>query len=291
MNLGVLGQIMAARREEVELEKSRCSLDTLRRQCQSLSPTRGFADALRQRSSPPAIIAELKYASPSRGAIRDKRDVGADACAYRDHGATCLSVLTERRWFGGALQDLKTVRDHVDLPLLRKDFMVDPWQIYQSRQSGADAILLILAALEPSQCREMADLARHLGMDVLAEVHDRAQLDQALKISADMIGVNNRNLKTLKIDLSISEELIPVLKKYNQGHDQGHDIIRVCESGLRSSDDLLRMHRLGADAFLIGESLMSQDHPGMALASWIDRFEQGQADDEQADDEKGQSTS
>jgi indole-3-glycerol phosphate synthase len=248
----VLGEINQVKRQYVEQCQRATPLTQLRKSAEAAPPTRGFAARLRETAAggkKSALIAEIKKASPSRGLIRADFDPPALARAYRDGGATCLSILTDGPYFQGSDEDLKAARAAVDLPVLRKDFMLDPYQIYEARAIGADCILLILAALDDSQARDLAALARQLGLDVLAEVHDEPELDRALRLDGALLGVNNRNLKTLKVDLAVFERLAQRVPQ---------DRFLVAESGLKTAADLARLARSGAKAFLVGESLMAQ---------------------------------
>jgi indole-3-glycerol phosphate synthase len=215
---------------------------------------RGFRRALLGRG--PRVIAELKRRSPSKGEIRPDFDPVAIALAYQSGGAAALSVLTDERYFGGSLAVLEAVRAATALPLLRKDFVIDAYQIDEARVAGADAVLLIVAALAPGALAPLYEYARSLGLDVLVEVHDEAELDIAKGIGADLIGINNRDLETFVTDLAVTERLA---KRVPQG------ALVVAESGIFGPEDVARLARAGASAFLVGESLMREADPGLAL--------------------------
>jgi indole-3-glycerol phosphate synthase len=251
---------MERRHEDVAERKARRSLADLQSLLPGLPPTRGFADALRAVSRKPAVIAEIKQASPSGGLLRPDFEPGEIAQAYAAAGATCLSVLTEEAFFQGNLGNLGRARSLCDLPLLQKDFLFDPYQVIEARVYGADCILLIVAVLEPTQLAELHGLARSLGLDVLVEVHDEAELEIALQVDPSLLGVNNRNLKTYEIDLGTSGRLIQRL-----GERRG-DRLLVGESGIRTRADVTRLVDAGVDAVLIGETLMRDPDLGAAFA-------------------------
>ena len=216
---------------------------------------RGFRRTLAAKN--PAVIAEIKKASPSAGLIAEKFDPGDIARQYEEAGAAALSVLTDRQFFQGSLDDLVEARSSVRLPVLRKDFTLDRYHLLQASAAGADCVLLIVAALTDEELTELLAAARELELDALVEVHDEAELDRALAVGADLIGVNNRNLKTLEVSLDTSLRLAPRLPD---------GVLKVSESGIRTGDDVQRLRDAGYAAFLVGESLMRQADPGGALA-------------------------
>jgi indole-3-glycerol phosphate synthase len=248
----VLARICTDTLAEVARRKSKLSVEAMRQRIAAKHDRpRGFGLVLKHAVGEGrfALIAEIKKASPSSGVIRSDFDPSMLARAYREGGAVCLSVLTNGPDFQGSERDLTEARAAVDLPVLRKDFILDPWQVYESRAMGADCILLIMAALSDEQARELEDVARSLDLDVLAEVHDRQELDRAMGLQTQLIGINNRNLKTLRSDLATTEELAPLVSP---------DRFLIAESGVRSHSDLLRLAAAGAFCFLVGESLMRQ---------------------------------
>ena len=255
----VLKKIIETKKTEVAQLKADMSLHELHHQAAAAPAPAGFAAALKAASvSGYGLIAELKKASPSKGLIRADFDIPSLARAYADGGASCLSVLTDKHYFQGDDAFLMAARTVSSLPVLRKDFMIDPVQIVHSRALGADCILLIMAALSDSQAQELEAAAHELGMDVLIEVHDSTELDRAIQLTSPLMGINNRNLKTMEISLQVGLEMLPRLPE---------DRIAIAESGLFTADDLALMAGTGARCFLIGESLMrSGDVTGATAA-------------------------
>ena len=255
----VLEKICAAKRLHVEKSKERQSFDDIRKTIDAVQLPTGFLSALK-RNKGKAIIAEAKKASPSKGVIRKDFDPVGIAKDYKAAGATCLSVLTDEPFFQGCDDYLVMIKREVNIPVLRKDFMIDPYQIFESRALGADCILLIMAILDDAMARKLYETAIGLNMDVIVEVHDLAELERAIKLDPMIIGVNNRNLKTMDVSLNSSYDLIPHIPA---------KIFKVSESGIRSSDDIKRLSAVGYEGFLIGESLMSQKNVSDALFSLI----------------------
>jgi indole-3-glycerol phosphate synthase len=257
-----LEEICATKREEVAARKAATSRAVLDDVARAQTPPRGFEAALRARSANGyALIAEVKKASPSKGLIRPDFRPADHAAAYEAGGATCLSVLTDAPYFQGHEDYLIAARAACDLPVLRKDFMVDPWQCLEARSIGADAILIIVAALEASAMAEIEAAARECGMDVLVEVHDEAELERAAKVlQSRLIGVNNRDLKTFTTSLAVTERLAPLAPD---------GALLVGESGINTHADLRRLEAAGVRSFLVGESLMRADDIASATAALL----------------------
>jgi len=255
-----LDQIIAATRLRVAKNKRAADLRGLEKRAAE-HPPRGFRKALHAASADGvAIIAELKKASPSRGLIRQNFEVGELAPELQSAGATALSVLTDEEFFQGSLENLRRASAATRLPCLRKDFMVDEFQLLEARANCADAILLIVAALTQNELVAFSRRARELGLDVLCEAHDREELQRAMDAGCDLIGVNNRDLRTFKVDIETAVQLAEFMPK---------DAVRVAESGLNSGHDIARLRAAGYEAFLIGESLMKAPRPGEALQALL----------------------
>lgn len=247
----VLRQICADTLAEVGRRRAETDLDDIRQMAKDAPPPRGFGRALMDAcaSGRTGLIAEIKKASPSAGLIRPDFDPAAIALAYKEGGAVCLSVLTDHKYFHGEIAHFTAAREAVDLPMLRKDFILDAWQIYESRAIGADCILLIMAAIDDKQAREFEELASALDMIVLVEVHDEAELERALGLRARLVGINNRDLKTMTTDIAVSERMAAQIPP---------ERFVVAESGIRDFADIERLKASGVQGILVGESLMRQ---------------------------------
>jgi len=254
----ILQRIVARKREEVAARKAQMPLAELRTRAHEAPPARGFAAAMEARiaAGNPAVIAEIKRASPSRGLIRDPFDPPAIARSYAASGAACLSVLTDVEFFQGSDADLQQARAACDLPVLRKDFTIDAYQVLEARALGADCILLIAAVLSDGQLADFAALAADIGLDVLVEVHDGDELERALRVPAPLLGINNRDLRTFTVSLDTTLALrdqVPAGRRL------------VTESGIHTADDVARLRAAGIDAFLVGEGFLRDPDPGAAL--------------------------
>jgi indole-3-glycerol phosphate synthase len=249
--LSILERIVAAKRAEIAAARKR----TPEVKLDAAPPVRDFVAALRAKR--PAVIAEIKRASPSRGVLRRDYDPAAIAKSYEKGGAACMSVLTDKEFFQGAAEHLSAARAACALPVLRKDFLIDPYQVFESRALGADCVLLIAACLEDREMRELEALARGVGMAVLVEVHDESELTRALKLETPLLGINNRNLRSFETRLETTLDLLPRVPA---------DRLVITESGILSRTDVARMRQHGVEAFLVGEAFMRANDPGAALA-------------------------
>ena len=258
----LLATIVAATRRIVEVREAREPASALAAAVERLPRAANrFREALLESAGAPRIIAECKRRSPSRGVLRAAYDPVAIAQGYEAAGAAAISVLTEPTFFDGSLDHLRAVRNAVRVPLLRKDFVISEYQLLEARSAGADAVLLIVAALEPGDFARLHVRATELGLDVLVEVHTLDELSVAVDQGARIIGVNNRNLRTLQVDVSVSDAVMARIP---------HDIVAVSESGLKTAEDVIRLRRLGYDAFLLGERFMTAEDPGAALKALLD---------------------
>ena len=256
----ILARILDRKREEIEEGIRQVPLAEMRRRAADAPAPRGFRAAIEARigEGRPAVIAEIKRASPSRGVIRRDFDPPRIAAGYERGGAAALSVLTDREFFRGSPEHLRAARAATSLPVLRKDFLIDPWQVHEARAMEADCVLLIVAALDDDTLRELAELAREVGVDTLVEVHDEAELDRALRIPAPLVGINNRDLRTFETSLATTERLaarVPAGRR------------TVTESGIASREDVAGLRARGVHAFLVGEAFMSAPDPGERLAA------------------------
>ena len=262
----ILEKILWEKSREIEIERQRVSLDKLQSQIQSLPNTKQFIKALKNSKSKPSIIAEVKKASPSKGIIRSDFDPISISRKYKDGGATCLSVLTDKKFFKGGFDILVQVRKEVNIPLLCKDFILYPYQLYQARASGADAVLFIMAILSDQDLKYLNKIALSLGLDVLVEVHDSNEMKRAINLGIfKLIGINNRDLTTFKVDLSTTE----TISKEFKSDLNNKEIVLVSESGLFNRNDLDRVLKVGASAVLIGEALMRENDIEAALKNLI----------------------
>jgi len=263
VNTDILARILAAKAEQVARRSAARPLERLRAAIEHLDAPRGFTAAIERDlgRGRAAVIAEIKKASPSRGVIRADFDAARIARDYAEHGATCLSVLTDAAYFQGCERDLTKARAACDLPVIRKDFLIDAYQVFEARAMGADAVLLIAAALGDPALGELAQLAGALQLDVLVEVHDAADLQRALALPCRLIGINNRDLRTFQTRLETTLELLDCIPE---------DRIAVTESGIHARADVARMRQHGVHAFLVGEALMRAPQPGGALKTLFD---------------------
>ena len=255
----ILQKIVTVKREEIAVARARRDLASLRRDAQTLGGQRDFVGALRGRigSGAAAVIAEVKKASPSKGVLREHFVPAEIAASYESGGAACLSVLTDEQFFQGSVAFLRQARGACTLPVLRKDFMVDAYQVFEARAMGADCILLIAACLDDAQMADLEAQAHALGMAVLVEVHDGAELDRALRLATPLVGINNRNLRTFEVTLATTLDLLAQVPA---------DRLLVTESGILGRADVQRMRSAGVHAFLVGEAFMRAADPGAALA-------------------------
>ncbi|OHB83493.1 MAG: indole-3-glycerol phosphate synthase [Planctomycetes bacterium RBG_16_64_12] len=257
----ILENIVATKRREIDRAKARTSEAALRRRLAEAPPPRDFFAPL-ARDGPIRLIAEVKKASPSKGVIREAFDPVAIACAYQEHGATSISVLTDEPYFQGSLDDLRQVRRLVDLPVLRKDFIVDPYQVLEARAAGADAVLLIAECLDDAALKQLHEAVVELGMTPLVELYEPENLARVLAVGARLVGINNRNLHTFEVDLGHTLRLLGEIPA---------DRVVVAESGIRTRADVERLESAGVHAMLVGETLMARDDVGAAVRELLGR--------------------
>ncbi len=261
----ILERIIAQKRDDLTYRQQNVPLQSVRVQAEAMPATRGFRAALAQQVAKghPAVIAELKKASPSKGVIRADYDPKTLASSYARNGATCLSVLTDEVFFQGHDADLRQAREACSLPVLRKDFIIDPYQVYETRALGADCLLLIVAVLHDAHLKDLFQLAQSLGLDVLLEIHNRHDLERALLLEPSWLGINNRDLHSFTVDLQCTLDLLPLLPE---------GMMVVSESGIHTAADLQRLSAQGVFAFLIGESFMRAPDPGEQLRELLNLF-------------------
>jgi indole-3-glycerol phosphate synthase len=259
----ILKKILARKHEEIAERQARVSMQSLARQAQQSEPARGFVKAMQANiaSGKPAVIAEIKKASPSRGILREDFRPADIAISYAQGGAACLSVLTDRDFFQGSEVYLQQARAACNLPVIRKDFLIDPYQVVEARAIGADCILLIVAALDDARMAELALVAESLGMDILVEVHDAQELERALRLDLTLVGINNRNLRSFEVSLQTTLDLLKAIPK---------DRIVVTESGILTPEHVALMRSNHVHAFLVGEAFMKAEEPGEKLRELFD---------------------
>ncbi|HEB82170.1 MAG TPA: indole-3-glycerol phosphate synthase TrpC [Gammaproteobacteria bacterium] len=255
----ILLKILRRKREEIAERSQSVSIDDLKAQGKNADPVRGFIRSIENKinAGQPAVIAEIKKASPSKGVLREHFVPAEIAASYAKHGAACLSILTDRDFFQGHEDYLQQARAACELPVIRKDFIIDPYQVHEARAIDADCILLIVSALDDKNLQSLFDLAKSIGMDVLMEVHDRDEMQRALKTGARLIGINNRNLRTFETSLDTTLDMIDMV---------GEEHILVTESGIHTKEDVQLMLDNNVNAFLVGEAFMRADNPGEKLA-------------------------
>ena len=252
-----LDKILSTKIEVVKKQKSLLNIDEIKSRLDVILPSKGFISSIKERNDKGliSVIAEIKKASPSKGIIREDFSPKEIAKQYESNGATCLSILTDEEFFQGSLDYLKSIRDEVNIPLLRKDFIVDEYQIYQSKLYGADCILLIVSALSDSQLLEYKNIAEELGLDILVEIHNQEELERIMPMEFPLIGINNRNLSTFEVDLEVTKKLSSLIK----------DKLVVTESGIQTKEDIDKIISYEVLNFLVGESFMRADDPGKEL--------------------------